>query len=250
MPFGYYCMSTRLSMSAYIGSHRPSIPSRNKPLHPSVVPPPVDFSCLFSCPKGTTGNLSRLCDTPPSRPCHMDSGMELLSTRLAQLVVARTVSTTQTFPSRDTAALISSIDMLSGRMAQLPPTSPGLAEARSRKRVLHPTSEKRELLASHEAAVSHDGPVVCMAFDRHRSAESCRALASAYRALGSHQDSNGHVDQRGAVKVPGSHPHPFCEIVPSSSTRSAAPPGSLTALRFQCRSFHFTTINLISARQP
>lgn len=135
MPFGYYCMSTCLSMSAYIGSHRPSIPSRNKPVHPSVVPPPVDFSCLFSCPKGTTGNLSRLCDTPPSRPCHMDSGMELLSTRLAQLVVARTVSTTQTFPSRDSAALISSIDMLSGRMAQLPPTSPGLAEARSRKRV-------------------------------------------------------------------------------------------------------------------
>lgn len=70
---------------------------------------------------------------------------------------------------------------------------------------------------------------VCKKFDRHRSAETCRALASPDRGLGCRQDSIGHVGQRGAVEV-GTHPQAFfsslfLETVPSSSTRSAAQQG-------------------------
>lgn len=70
---------------------------------------------------------------------------------------------------------------------------------------------------------------VCKKFDRHRSAETCRALASPDRGLGCRQDSIGHVGQRGAFEV-GTHPQAFfsslfLETVPSSSTRSAAQQG-------------------------
>lgn len=70
---------------------------------------------------------------------------------------------------------------------------------------------------------------ICKKFDRHRSAETCRALASPDRGLGCRQDSIGHVGQRGAVEV-GTHPQAFfsslfLETVPSSSTRSAAQQG-------------------------
>lgn len=70
---------------------------------------------------------------------------------------------------------------------------------------------------------------VCKKFDRHHSAETCRALASPDRGLGCRQDSIGHVGQRGAVEV-GTHPQAFfsplfLETVPSSSTRSAAQQG-------------------------
>lgn len=70
---------------------------------------------------------------------------------------------------------------------------------------------------------------VCKKFDRHRSAETCRALASPDRGLGCRQDSIGHVGQRGAVEV-GTHLQAFfsslfLETVPSSSTRSAAQQG-------------------------
>lgn len=87
----------------------------------------------------------------------------------------------------------------------------------------------RSCLQSTRLLVMMSRLSVCKKFDRHRSAETCRALASSDRGLGCRQDSIGHVGQRDAVEV-STHPQAFSsslflETVPSSSTRSAAQQG-------------------------